>query len=90
MPSERGDVVAAAEGGSKELRLAVVCYGGVSLAVYMHGLTKEIHKLALASRTVGTVLQLLQDRRSWRVEWYIVILIMVEILLTLYELFFHF
>ena len=25
----------------KELRLALVCYGGVSLAVYMHGTTKE-------------------------------------------------
>lgn len=34
----------------KELRLAVVCYGGVSLAIYMHGLTKEIHKLVTASR----------------------------------------
>jgi hypothetical protein len=26
----------------KELRLALVCYGGVSLAVYMHGVSKEI------------------------------------------------
>lgn len=34
----------------KELRLALVCYGGVSLAVYMHGVTKEIHKLVRASR----------------------------------------
>lgn len=34
----------------KELRLALVCYGGVSLAVYMHGVTKEIWKLARASR----------------------------------------
>ncbi|OSZ64580.1 hypothetical protein CAP39_13335 [Sphingomonas sp. IBVSS1] len=34
---------------SKELRLALVCYGGVSLAVYMHGLTKEVWKLARAS-----------------------------------------
>lgn len=33
----------------KELRLALVCYGGVSLAVYMHGVTKEILKLARAS-----------------------------------------
>ena len=33
-----------------ELRLALVCYGGVSLAIYMHGVTKEIHKLVLASR----------------------------------------
>lgn len=34
----------------KELRLALVCYGGVSLAVYMHGVTKEIWQLASASR----------------------------------------
>ena len=34
----------------KELRIALVCYGGVSLAVYMHGATKELWKLARASR----------------------------------------
>jgi len=34
----------------KELRLALVCYGGVSLAVYMHGITKELWHLARASR----------------------------------------
>jgi patatin-related protein len=34
----------------KELRLALVCYGGVSLAVYMHGVTKEIWHAARASR----------------------------------------
>ncbi|RIV88859.1 patatin-like protein [Aurantiacibacter zhengii] len=34
----------------KELRIALVCYGGVSLAVYMHGVTKEVWKLARASR----------------------------------------
>ena len=33
----------------KELRLALVCYGGVSLAIYMHGTTKEVWKLARAS-----------------------------------------
>jgi patatin-related protein len=33
-----------------ELRLALVCYGGVSLAVYMHGITKELHKLLRAAR----------------------------------------
>ncbi|GLE50743.1 patatin-like protein [Mycobacterium montefiorense] len=33
-----------------ELRLALVCYGGVSLAVYMHGVTKELHKLIRAAR----------------------------------------
>lgn len=34
----------------KELRIALVCYGGVSLAVYMHGVTKELWQLARASR----------------------------------------
>lgn len=34
----------------KDLRLALVCYGGVSLAIYMHGITKEIHRLAVASK----------------------------------------
>ncbi|MGD8327491.1 MAG: patatin-like protein [Sphingomonadales bacterium] len=36
----------------RELRLALVCYGGVSLAVYMHGVTKEILKLIRASRSL--------------------------------------
>ena len=34
----------------KELRLALVCYVGISLAVYMHGITKEIWRLVCASR----------------------------------------
>lgn len=36
----------------RELRLALVCYGGISLAVYMHGLVKEIWHIARASRAV--------------------------------------
>jgi patatin-related protein len=34
----------------KELRLAIVCSGGISLAVYMHGIVKEILKLTRASK----------------------------------------
>lgn len=34
----------------KELRLALICYGGVSLAVYMHGVTREAWHLIRASR----------------------------------------
>ena len=34
----------------RELRLALICYGGVSLAVYMHGITREVWNLARASR----------------------------------------
>lgn len=47
----------------KELRLAVVCFGGVSLAVYMHGVTKEILKLARASAAYHSEPDL-QKRRS--------------------------
>ncbi len=44
-------------------------------------------KLTLVSRTAQTVLELLHNSRSLRVEWYIVALIVFEIVLTLYELF---
>jgi uncharacterized Rmd1/YagE family protein len=46
-------------------------------------------KLDVITRTAETQLDLLQTARSLRVEWYIVILIVVEILLTLYEMFWH-
>ncbi len=36
----------------KELRLALICYGGVSLAIYMHGVTREIWHLVRASRNM--------------------------------------
>jgi patatin-related protein len=42
----------------KELRIALVCFGGVSLAVYMHGITKEVLKLVRASG----VLHAIRDR----------------------------
>lgn len=47
----------------KELRLALVCYGGVSLAIYMHGITKEVWKLLQASRATldGAPLDTLDD-----------------------------
>jgi uncharacterized Rmd1/YagE family protein len=45
-------------------------------------------KLELISRTAETVLDLLQHNTSLRVEWYVVLLIVVEILLSLYDLFF--
>jgi len=46
-------------------------------------------KLEVLGTTAATLLDLLQNRRTLRVEWYIVILIVVEIVLTLYELFIH-
>ena len=42
-------------------------------------------KLDLVSKTAETLLELLQNRRSLRVEWYIVILIVAEIILMMYE-----
>jgi required for meiotic nuclear division protein 1 len=46
------------------------------------GLALE-RKLALINDTVGAVLDLIQDQRSLRLEWYIIGLIVIEILLTL-------
>jgi uncharacterized Rmd1/YagE family protein len=43
-------------------------------------------KLALISRTAQTVLELLQNSRTLRVEWYIVALIVMELLLSLYDI----
>jgi uncharacterized Rmd1/YagE family protein len=44
-------------------------------------------KLDLLSKTAETLTELLQNKRSLRVEWYIVSLILIEIFLTLYQLF---
>jgi len=44
-------------------------------------------KLDLITRTAETLLRLEESRRSLRAEWYIILLIVIEILLTLYELF---
>lgn len=46
-------------------------------------------KLDLISRTAETVLDLLQHNSGLRVEWYVVVLIVVEILLSLYDIFFQ-
>jgi hypothetical protein len=39
----------------KELRLALVCYGGVSLALYLHGTIKEILKLSRVSKAYHSI-----------------------------------
>lgn len=44
-------------------------------------------KLQVIGDTAQTLLDLLQNNRTLRVEWYIVLLIVVEIALSLYELF---
>ncbi|HVS63459.1 MAG TPA: hypothetical protein VMT85_08145 [Thermoanaerobaculia bacterium] len=42
--------------------------------------------LELLARTHSTFLELLQTRRRLHVEWYIVILILVEIVILVYEM----
>ncbi len=39
----------------KELRIALVCFGGVSLAIYMYGVSKEILKLVRASSALHSI-----------------------------------
>ena len=39
----------------KELRIALVCFGGVSLAIYMHGISKEVLKLVRASAALHAI-----------------------------------
>jgi required for meiotic nuclear division protein 1 len=46
-------------------------------------------KLDIVSRTVETLLGLVQTRSSMRVEWYIVLLIVAELLLSTYPLLLH-
>jgi uncharacterized Rmd1/YagE family protein len=46
-------------------------------------------KLDLIARTANTTLELLHNQRSLRVEWYIVLLIVIEIVISLYELAVH-
>lgn len=50
------------------------------LAERSHGLES---KLALINETVGTILDLVQNQRSNRLEWYIIGLILIEILLSI-------
>jgi uncharacterized Rmd1/YagE family protein len=46
-------------------------------------------KLNLVAQTVRTLLELVQDQRSVRLEWYIIGLISIEILLSVYQIFFR-
>ena len=43
-------------------------------------------KLALINQTAETVVNLMQNRSMLRVEWYIVVLIVVSVLLSLYTM----
>jgi len=49
---ERQTDLLADAGLVREVRLALVCYGGSSLAIYMHGNTKELFRLVQASKAL--------------------------------------
>lgn len=53
----------------KELRLALVCYGGVSLAIYMHGVTGEVHKLVRASKAYNAVPEPSRESGRRFIDW---------------------
>jgi patatin-related protein len=53
--------VASTPSQSTQLRIGLVCYGGVSLAIYMHGVTKELFKLVRASRAFDAQLSEVGD-----------------------------
>jgi len=48
-------VAAPATGGRGEVRIALVCDGGVSLAIYEHGITRELENAVVASRAIGEI-----------------------------------
>jgi patatin-related protein len=48
----------------KELRIALVCFGGISLAVYMHGISKEVLKLVRASSALHAIADRAQRRNA--------------------------
>jgi patatin-related protein len=52
----------------KELRIALVCFGGVSLAVYEHGVSKEFLKLVRASRALHAGARGAAARAEWNAD----------------------
>lgn len=68
-PDQPGDHPAHPVGPAvRELRLALVCDGGVSLAIYMHGVTKELQNLVCAARLHDEYLAAPQDEAKIRRE----------------------
>jgi patatin-related protein len=56
-------------GSVREVRIALVCYGGVSLAIYMHGVTRELHRLVLASSRFEEAANPFEPSCSEHVYW---------------------
>lgn len=55
-PQDRSPLTVGGDPQIVELRIALVLYGGVSLAVYIHGITKELEALLRASRAFEAAL----------------------------------
>jgi hypothetical protein len=53
----------------REVRIALVCYGGVSLAIYMHGVTRELHRLVAASSRFDADQNPFEPRCTEHVYW---------------------
>jgi patatin-related protein len=70
--SDSPAIGAGSGGDTRELRLGLVFYGGVSLAIYMHGQTKEVHNLVIASRAheAGMTREEVEARTRQDVEEY--------------------
>jgi patatin-related protein len=56
-------------GPVREIRIALVCYGGVSLAIYMHGVTRELHRLVTASSRFENEQNPFEPSSSEHVYW---------------------
>jgi patatin-related protein len=56
-------------GSVREVRIALVCYGGVSLAIYMHGVTRELHRLVIASSRFDEERNPFEPSSTERVYW---------------------
>jgi patatin-related protein len=56
-------------GSVREVRIALVCYGGVSLAIYMHGVTRELHRLVIASSRFDEERNPFESSSTERVYW---------------------
>ena len=67
--SDSSDAVTSSAGAPavKEVRLGLVLYGGVSLAIYMHGVTKELFKLVRAARAFDSA----YEQKDWEpAHWF--------------------
>ena len=72
--------------GESEVGLGIWRPESESFRYWRNGRPPLDRKLELVARTEDTIVDLISTRHSLRVEWYIVSLIVLEILLTIYQL----